>query len=619
MALNKLQIKINGSPMADKDMDDLIDLVVDTDAFLPAMVTFILKDEVTDSAGGFKFIDSSRFALGAALVISVGAQPSDEASELTETLFEGEITAIEPLFLSGGRAQLQIRGYDRSHRLTHARNTRTFLQMSEADILKKILQESGFTADVEQGSLNTLRYEYFIQYNQTDWEFLWEHARRFGYRIQTKDRKVSFKKLNSETPGRVIELTWGEDLTSFEPRISLAGQVTAVTATSWDPDRKEQAKSEVSSASMGNNPSISQSNSGSKAIQKVTSKVAEHIADQPFQETSVGKALADGLISARESDFIRATAYCEEGDPRIAAGKKVKIKNVGAKFGGTYLVTKATHHFQNGKYTTRFSLSGSDSDTIYNLLTHSEAQASGKMYGMVTAKITQINDPEKLGRVKVTFPWLSTELSTDWVRVVSPNGGKERGFLFLPEIDDEVLVAFDHGDPNLPYIIGSLWNKKDKPPTAGSGQVIEQGSKIGQRIIRSRSGHLIVLDDTQGSEQIIIKDKTGNNSIILNSKNNSITLKSQGDFIIEAGGKFTVKSQSNLEIQSSASSTLKSTGAMTVESNQSAVMKVSNYKVNVAMSGTELTGMKVDVKADTMASISGNAMVEVKGGLVKIN
>jgi uncharacterized protein involved in type VI secretion and phage assembly len=218
----------------------------------------------------------------------------------------------------------------------------------------------------------------------------------------------------------------------------------------------------------------------------------------------------------------------------------------------------------------------------------------------------------------VKFPWLSDQLSTSWVRIVTPNGGSSRGFYAIPEIDDEVLVAFEQGDPNFPYIIGSLWNKKDKPPTGGSGQVIANG-KVNQRILRSRSGHLIVMDDTENAERIMIQDKTGANSIILNSKDNSITLKSKGDFIIQAGGKFTVNSQGNVHVESKASGEIKTTGAMTLESSQSAVMKVSNAKVNLALSGTELTGMKVDIKADTMASVSGSAMVEVKGALVKIN
>ena len=97
--------------------------------------------------------------------------------------------------------------------------------------------------------------------------------------------------------------------------------------------------------------------------------------------------------------------------------------------------------------------------------------------------------------------------------------GKERGFFFMPEVDDEVLVAFDHGDVNFPYVVGVLWNNTDKPPKGTKESVFDSNKKVvNERVIRSRSGHLIVLDDTQGEERIVIQDKTGKNSIIINSK-----------------------------------------------------------------------------------------------------
>src|SRR5205085_2988322 len=124
---------------------------------------------------------------------------------------------------------------------------------------------------------------------------------------------------------------------------------------------------------------------------------------------------------------------------------------------------------------------------------------SGVVVGVVT---NNQDDPDGLGRVKVKFPWLSNDEESFWARVAVPMAGKERGFYFLPEVEDEVLVAFEHGDPRFPYVLGSLWNGQDKPPEKNDG-------KNNVRVIKSRSGHVIRLNDEDGKEKIESIDKSG--------------------------------------------------------------------------------------------------------------
>jgi uncharacterized protein involved in type VI secretion and phage assembly len=161
---------------------------------------------------------------------------------------------------------------------------------------------------------------------------------------------------------------------------------------------------------------------------------------------------------------------------------------------------------------------------------------------MAVGIVTNNKDTEGLGRVKVKFPWLSDKDESYWARVVTPMAGKDRGIYFLPEVDDEVLVAFESGDMTKPYIMGSLWNGKDKPPEKNSD------GKNDRRIIKSRSGHQIILDDTKGQEKIIIKDKSEKNEIIIDSKNNTLSVKVEKDITIEAKGEVKVKSSGDLTI-----------------------------------------------------------------------
>lgn len=189
------------------------------------------------------------------------------------------------------------------------------------------------------------------------------------------------------------------------------------------------------------------------------------------------------------------------------------------------------------------------------------------VHGVVVGIVTNNKDPDGVGRVKLKFPWLSTEDESAWARVASPMAGKKRGIFFLPEVDDEVLVVFEHGDVNMPYIIGSLWNGVDLPPETNND------GKNNIRMIKSRSGHTITIDDTEGKEKIEIADKTGNNTITIDTKNNKLSFKSDKDIEISApNGKvsinakdFEVKASTSAKVEASTGMDLKASGTMNIK------------------------------------------------------
>ena len=211
---------------------------------------------------------------------------------------------------------------------------------------------------------------------------------------------------------------------------------------------------------------------------------------------------------------------------------------------------------------------------LFDLVESDREEMRGRrIEGIVLGIITNNQDPENIGRVKVMFPWLEDSDESYWARVTTPMAGNERGVFFLPEVDDEVLVAFDHGDINHPYVIGALWNGVDTPPETnenGKNNIRKIKSRSGHEIIfddndeemkekieiRTNAGHRIVLDDSSGGEKIEIKDKTGNNSIVIDSVQNAITISSQMKLSIkaqmieiEAESMMTIKSGANLTIQ----------------------------------------------------------------------
>jgi len=131
--------------------------------------------------------------------------------------------------------------------------------------------------------------------------------------------------------------------------------------------------------------------------------------------------------------------------------------------------------------------------------------AAGRIFGAVIGVVSNVDDPGRLGRIKVRYPWLKDDSESPWARLASFMAGADRGAVFRPEPGDEVLVLFEHGDMRIPYVIGALWNGKDAMPKERGGD-----GENAVRLIKSRSGHQIVIDDTAGAEKVIVRDKNGN-------------------------------------------------------------------------------------------------------------
>lgn len=202
-----------------------------------------------------------------------------------------------------------------------------------------------------------------------------------------------------------------------------------------------------------------------------------------------------------------------------------------------------------------------------------EQRGDNRIYGVVVGQVTDNKDPQHLGRVELKFPWWSDSDKSHWARIATFMAGSERGAFFLPEVGDEVLVAFEHGDIHRPYVIGALWNGEAKPPFDNAD------GKNNLRFIKSRSGHLIRLDDTENAEKIEIIDKTGNNSITIDSKENTITIESAKDVIIQAPqGRISLSAQ-NIEIESTADTKVEA--QTTLDLKASANLTIKGQMVNI--------------------------------------
>jgi uncharacterized protein involved in type VI secretion and phage assembly len=602
-----LTIKIGGKVQRDDFMDDVAEVVVDRSLHLPSMFSICIRD------AQFEWVDKADLDIGKEVEIEVEVGQARGGHK--GPLIKGEITAIEPYFSDQGDTTLTVRGYDKSHRLHLGKQSRVFANQTDKAIVEAIAGEADLGSDIDSASTG-ISYDWVIQNNQTNMEFLLARAARIGYQVHVDDETLYFK-VGDAKLGDGPELVFAENLRTFQPSFSTPHQAEKALSKGWDVTGKQAISQEKTASGEGLKQGGMTKTGGELA--KAAFKAGETaVTDVLVQTVDQATAVATGLIKGISRDFVQAEGTCG-GDPRIKAGHTVTISGVGTRFSGEYIVTSVTHICTAEGYKTRFTISGRQPNTLSHLLDsgNGHGRSQGLIQGVVPAMVTNVEDPDDLCRIKVKYPWISEDFESDWIRIATPMAGPERGILYIPEVNDEVLIAFEHGDPHRAYMLGGLWNGSDAPALPTSEAV--SGGVINKRIIKTRSGHVIILDDTDGAEKIIIRDKTESNEMIIDSAENSMTINVEGDFTVSAKGKITLESKDAMALDSGAAFDVTSKSNATIESKGNFEAKTSSGNATVKGMQLALEGSaKAELKAPSVG-VNGSGMTEIKGGLVKIN
>jgi hypothetical protein len=403
----------------------------------------------------------------------------------------------------------------------------------------------------------------------------------------------------------------GKNLVDFQARFTTAEQVAEVEVHGWDVKEKRAIIGKASSPR--GTPTVNSESHGGNVAKKAFSMTSQEVVNNhPLWTQGEADTLAQSILDEKCHAFFHGEGTCF-GNPAVHAGAEVELKGIGQRFSGTYRVTHAVHRYDVEGYTTQFEISGYRDNTLGQLL----ASKNRSGYGVVVGIVTNVKDDQGLARVKVKYPTISDQLESNWARLVTPMAGAGRGFEFIPEVNDEVLVAFEYDDLNKPYILGALWNGKDKPPEA-SNAIVSGDGKVQRRIIHSRSGHVITLDDTDGDEKISIIDKTGNNFIQIDSAANTLTIKTDGAISMETKDDVTIKGK-NITLDATADANLKAKSNINLEATSKATMK-GTAGADIEGTGGVNVKSSAATKIDGMTtSVNGNTMTEVKGAIVKIN
>jgi len=231
----------------------------------------------------------------------------------------------------------------------------------------------------------------------------------------------------------------------------------------------------------------------------------------------------------------------------------------------------------------------------------------------VVGQVSDGNDPQGHGRVKLTFPWLSDTYVSDWARTVQPGAGKDRGAMVLPEVGDEVLVGFEQGDIRRPYVLGGLYNGVDTPPTGGVKLIDGSSGAVNRRSMVSRRGHRIDLIDEDGRTEGITLSTTGDKlQLVMDSVATKITVHSDGKVLIEGKGGVVIDSASSkLELKG---------GEVTITSTSGVKIDGGSGSVNVTAGGElALKGATAKLEGSAQTEVKASGMLTIQGSLVKIN
>jgi phage protein D len=258
------------------------------------------------------------------------------------------VTALEPTFRADQLPALVVRGYDRRHRLTRGRRTRTFLQKKDSDIAGQIAREAALSADVTDSKVT---HDYVLQANQTDYEFLLSRAARINYEVVVEDKTLIFRPVGNDR-GETITLMADQDLFEFSPRLSSAGQVSGVQVRGWDPKTGQEI---IGRAQAGDEVSKMGGRQSAAALsQRAFGEATGLLSNLPVMTQAEADQIAVGRFNSVSLELITGEAACA-GRADLRPGRVVKIDGVGKRFGGLYYVTAATHVYTPGGYATHFS------------------------------------------------------------------------------------------------------------------------------------------------------------------------------------------------------------------------------------------------------------------------
>lgn len=569
---------------------------------MPSFVQLMLKQSINEhhyfeitldiqaiEAYGVEIPEASKDWVGKKVIMDFGG-----------TVFVGVATMVG-LHRSGGtHGNIKVTGYSSTFLLESDHTCASWCNKSLSDIVKELTDKAGVQALVNPETKSKLEYE--CQYEETNFRFIQRLARQYQEWFYYDGQNLVFGKPQA---GSTTKLTYGEELSVLDVcsqtlarpiKGSSYHSVNDQTYNGQSPDTAA-GQNTLGQAAFDSSLALFTAPAVQRAEPRITNKGE---LDAYFQRKQQSDGAASSFITGESDCRILTVGSIIDVHTAIHTGIGIHVKNSI----GTYIITEITHVAGMGdSYQNYFTALPSSIPTlpcpdVPLPVAHTQQ-----------AVVVSNEDPKKLGRVQVKMNWQTGPMQTSWIRVLTPDAGTSdkvatnRGFVFIPEKGDQVMVAFRYDDPNRPFVLGSLFHGK-----SGTGG----GSSNKTKSLTTRSGCTITLDDEKGS--VTIADPTGS-TIILNG-DNTITIDAKDKITIHskeleilADEKIRIEADSEVEVLGK-TSTFEGKSEAKIKSDTS--IKEEAATIDIKASATlKATGATVDV--------DGSAMTNIKGGLLNFN
>ncbi|MEU2834750.1 VgrG-related protein [Streptomyces lavendulae] len=573
--------------------------VVDCDARVGAYARLTFRDP------GHELLRTGKAPIGTAVRIYVVTPEKQQ----TVTIFTGEVTALETETHETATYTV-IRALSYAHRLDRERRVLTYLNLRAKDIVTQVARRAGLTAGKVETP--TTRYPYLGQAGLTDWEFLHTIADSTGTHIHVDGKTLYLLKpvAAEKAPApknadsrKTNVLEFGKDLLTLNTAVTAAGQADKAEARGWDPTTKKgitaTAPTTTETLAIGTQPKDSATAFGAKPIALTTTGCTTR------QELD---ALAKSLAADRTSRFVDLVA-CVNGDPHLTAGAPVTLTKVGPLFTGRYTITAVQHVFdaQNG-YHTWLRVNTTPAAPARPL------PPPGHTWGLAIGTVAEVKEPDgqQSGAVRLRLPWLDPDYVTDWTRTLQ-FGGTRGGGVISPDLEDEVLVGFEHGRLDRPFVLGGLYNTIDKPTPHPATPLIDSNTgKVNRRSLSSRSGdRLELLDSPNGPQGVRLTTGDDKITLHLDRHETTLTLTADGTITITGtaitldggegpitlkGDTISLEATKELDIKSNGITLDGTKGPLTLKGNETTLEATGGKSTLKSSGATTITGSQIDIE-----------------------
>lgn len=572
-----LEVYINGSKLENPAYSLRAVAVVKEVNLLPSAKITLLDGDVSDEK--FAASESADFIPGNKIELKVGRDGKQTA------VFKGVIVkhSIRANEQGGGSLQLDCR--DEAVSLTLGRKNKYFRDIKDSDALKQVLGSKA-------GSLVTtdVQLKELVQYYCTDWDFALSRAEMNGCLLVVNDGKVDM--VRPEVAGSpVLSIVYGATIEEFEAEMDARTQWQGVHASSWNYKDQALQQSESSSTSFTEAGNIT----GSELAKAVSPAKVELRHSGLVSEPEL-KAWAEAFMLKSRMAKIRGRVKIK-GSPATKPGDTIELKGLGERFNGLVYVSGVRHEYVDGIWSTQLQF-GISPEWFHHKADLIETPAAGLLpaiHGLQVGIVVQLeNDPDGEHRILVKIPVIDNQEKGTWARMASLDAGNDRGYFFRPEIGDEVIVGFINDDPRFAVVVGMLHSSKNPAPVQAKDDNHIKG-------LVTRSKMKTMYDD---ENKVMRFETPAGNFMEMSEKDKAITIQDQhGNSIkMEAAG-ITIKSAKDIKMEATGSFSLKA-------------------GTDVKIEGTTISGKAsatLEMNGQASAKVVSSAMLELKGGIVKIN